>query len=63
MIEFKLDGMTCKHCVARVTQALKEADPHAEVNVDLASHNVAIESSKDPAILAAALTDAGYPPA
>jgi copper chaperone len=63
VIEFKLDSMTCNHCVATVTQALKQADPNAQVKIDLASHQVTVESTKERAVLAQALNAAGYPPA
>lgn len=62
MIEFQVEGMSCGHCVKAVTQAVKSADPQAAVVVDLASHKVQVDSQKDRASLAAALTEAGYPP-
>ena len=62
MLEFQVDAMSCGHCVKAVTQALKDADPHAVVVVNLAAHTVEVESASDKAILAAALTEAGYPP-
>lgn len=63
MIEFKLPSMTCGHCVGAVTQAVKQADPQAEVKVDLAAKSMQVESSRGRAELAAALTEAGYAPA
>jgi copper chaperone len=63
VIEFKLPDMTCGHCVARVTKALKEEDPAALVTVDLPTKAVRIESSHDAKALAAALAEAGYAPA
>jgi copper chaperone len=62
MIEFQVDGMSCGHCVKAVTQALKDADPHALVVVNLAEHTVEVESASDRSLLAAALSEAGYPP-
>jgi copper chaperone len=63
MQEFKLPAMSCGHCVAAVTGAVKNVDPAAKVEVDLDQKNARIESSQDRAVLAAALTEAGYPPA
>ena len=63
MIEFKLDAMSCGHCVAAVTETIKEVDPQARVEVDLDRKQVKIESSRDQARIAQALTEAGYPPA
>jgi len=63
MIEFELPAMSCGHCVGVVTSALKSVDPQAGVDVDLEGKRVKIESRRDRAALAAALTKAGYPPA
>lgn len=63
MIEFKLDAMSCSHCVATVTETIKEVDPQARVEVDLDRKQVKVESSRDKARIAQALTEAGYPPA
>lgn len=62
MLEFNVEGMSCGHCVSMVTQAVKGADPAAKVEVDLATHKVRVETSEDRRSIAAALTDAGYPP-
>ena len=62
MHEFKLPAMSCGHCVATVTGAVKEVDPTAVVEVDLDQKNARVESGADRAVLAAALAEAGYPP-
>ena len=36
MHDFKLPAMSCGHCVQAVTEAAKEVDPQARVEVDLA---------------------------
>ena len=61
MTEFKVEGMSCSHCVSMVTKTVKALDPNAKVEVDLASKKVMVESTEDRQILAAALTEAGYP--
>jgi copper chaperone len=63
MIELNVDGMTCGGCAARVTRAITAADPHAQVQVDLGSKRVRIESPLAPEALAQAVTEAGYPAA
>jgi copper chaperone len=63
VIEFKVEAMSCGHCVSTVTQAIKQVDPAAKVEVDLAGKKVKVESSEDRASIAQALTEAGYPPA
>ena len=63
MIEFKLPDMTCGHCAGRVTQALKGADAECKVAIDLKTRTAQVESRAERSELAAALADAGYPPA
>ena len=63
MIEFDVQAMSCGHCVSVVSQTIKELDPDARVEVDLAHKKVKFESGESPARLAQALTEAGYPPA
>lgn len=60
MIEFEVKDMSCGHCVSAVTKAVKLVDPAADVQVDLASKKVSVESSKERSKFAEALTEAGY---
>lgn len=63
MIAFQVQDMTCGHCVGTITQAVKEADPQAEVKIDLQQHRVEIDASKLTAQeLQTAITQAGYTP-
>lgn len=62
MIEFKVDAMSCSHCVTAVTETIKQLDPQARVEVDLDRKKVKVESSRDKARIAQALTEAGYAP-
>jgi copper chaperone len=57
---FHVQGMTCGHCVNAVTQAVKSIDPKAEVQVDLASGKVQVESQQDHAAIARAIEEEGY---
>ena len=63
MIEFRLPDMTCGHCVSRVSQALKQADPACKLDIDLSSQTVQVQSSEERQVLVDALCDAGYAPA
>ncbi|WP_147482136.1 heavy-metal-associated domain-containing protein, partial [Pseudomonas syringae] len=45
---FTVQGMTCGHCVRAVTEAIKNDDPAAEVQVELASKQVKVQSSLSP---------------
>lgn len=61
MIKFEVKDMSCGHCVAVVTKAVKSVDPQAQVDVDLATKQVSVESASERKVLAAALAEAGYP--
>jgi copper chaperone len=60
-MEFTIPAMSCGHCVGAITQTVKSLDPAAEVNVDLATKKVVVQSSQDQPTVAAALAEAGYP--
>lgn len=55
-------GMTCGHCVNAVTKELTALPGVTQVDIDLASGAVAIESDAplDTAAIAAAVEEAGY---
>lgn len=57
---FQVQGMSCGHCAAAVTQAVKTLDPAAEVQVDLASGKVDVQSRQDHAAIARAIEEEGY---
>jgi len=61
--EFQLPDMSCGHCAGRVTQALKQADPKCQVEIDLKTRTVRVESGEGRGALSVALTEAGYAPA
>lgn len=61
MLEFKVENMTCGHCVAAVTGALRGLDPAAEVRADLGQGRVSVTSAVPAGQLAAAIEAAGYP--
>lgn len=62
MTNFIVNNMTCGHCVATVTKAIKQLDPDAEVNVDLASKQVTVESGHSDNEISRILEEAGYKP-
>jgi copper chaperone len=61
MIEFTLPDMSCGHCERAVTQAVRQVDPAARVEVDLSQRKLRVESRVDAAQLARVLAEAGYP--
>jgi copper chaperone len=60
-MKFNVPDMTCGHCVATITRAIKAVDGAAEVKTDLAAKTVTVESSAPAAALARALEQVGYP--
>jgi copper chaperone len=61
MVELRVEGMTCGHCVDAITRAVKKADPGAHVLVDLASGRVTVDGDAPEAAVRRALDEAGYP--
>ena len=57
---FKVEGMTCGHCVSRITRAIKAEDPQARVEIDLAQRRVSVESALTREDIARQIGDAGY---
>jgi copper chaperone len=62
-ILFSIPDMSCGHCVRAITEAVQAADAQAQVHADLARHEVQVETTAPREVLAAQLTEAGYPPA
>jgi copper chaperone len=63
MYQFEIPNMSCGHCVRAVTEAVKAADPQAQVTVDLPTHQVQVDSQAAREAVVAQLTEAGYAPA
>lgn len=62
---YRVNGMTCEHCVRAVTQQITELDGVTAVTVDLAAgatSTVTVESDSalEDAAVAAAVNEAGY---
>lgn len=64
-ITLKIDGMTCGHCVASVTEELREVEGVTDVEVFLSAGgtstaNVTTSSPVENALLTQAVREAGY---
>ncbi|AHG39392.1 copper chaperone CopZ [Pseudomonas syringae CC1557] len=57
---FNVQGMTCGHCVRAVTEAIKHEDAAAEVQVELASKQVKVQSSLSPEQIIGLIDQEGY---
>lgn len=62
MLKFKVEDMTCGHCVATITKAVQQVDQQATVAADLPNHMVRIEGATDRKIIEQAIREAGYTP-
>lgn len=59
---YTVTGMTCDHCVAAVRQEVSDIEGVTNVDVELATGALTIESERpvDPAAVSAAVEEAGY---
>ena len=61
MQTFDVTGMTCQHCVAAVTDAIKRVDPDASPEVDLGTGKVVVQNDTAPEdVLLQAIAAEGY---
>ena len=60
-MRFRVENMSCSHCVRAVTNAIRELDPQARVDVDLAAGIVQVIGQVAPEDAAAAIAAEGYP--
>ncbi|MGK5038213.1 heavy-metal-associated domain-containing protein [Janthinobacterium sp. LB3P118] len=61
MYQLQVENMSCGHCVGSVTKAVHGIDPAAQVQIDLASKRVTVESPAELVAISAAIVEAGYP--
>lgn len=60
-LEYVVQGMTCAHCVASVTEEVSEVAGVTAVDVDLASGRVGVHGEGlDEEAVVAAVAEAGY---
>ncbi|MBB6054307.1 heavy-metal-associated domain-containing protein [Tolumonas osonensis] len=62
MTTLHVPDMTCQHCVATITRLIQQADPQAQLQIDLGQHKVAVDGKLNSAELIGLLEDAGYTP-
>ncbi|MFD3263857.1 heavy-metal-associated domain-containing protein [Phenylobacterium ferrooxidans] len=63
MLSYRVDDLSCGHCVQAVTAAIKALDPAADIAIDLASKRVDVRSDREQSAVAGAISKAGYTPA
>lgn len=62
MHEFTVQDMTCGHCVATITEAVKALDPDGRCEIDLPAKRVKVASALSADRVAAAISKAGFTP-
>lgn len=63
MIKLSIPDMSCGHCAGVITKAVKDLDPAAVVEFDMAARTASLTTTADPAEVYDALASAGYPAA
>lgn len=61
MLSLKVSGMTCGGCINAITRAIQAQDPQAQVQADLASQTVNLETFLSMAQASELITEAGFP--
>ena len=63
MISYRVEHMTCGHCVSTITAALNRVDAQARIHIDLETRRVDIDSARSSTNqFADAIRVAGYSP-
>ena len=61
MLTLQVSGMTCGGCINAITRAIQAQDAQAEVQVDLSTQSVTLNTTLSAAIAAQIIADAGFP--
>jgi copper chaperone len=61
MYTFKVPKMSCGGCANTITNALRQVDETAVIEINLADRVVRVDSQKSESALSEAMSNAGYP--
>ncbi len=61
-IKFYIPDMTCNHCVKTLTTAIQNKDPNAQLEIDLAKHELSIQATSHPSALEEIIKETGFTP-
>lgn len=62
MSTYKVEDMSCGHCVSTIETAVAAAEPGARATCDLGTKTVVITGARDERAVVQAIRDAGYEP-
>jgi copper chaperone len=57
---YRVEGMTCDHCVRAVRDEVSQVPGVVDVDVDLAGHSVTVTGDVDASAVRAAVASAGF---
>lgn len=60
MTTYLIKGMTCSGCAMAVTKAIKRSAPEAAVTVDFKAGTAKVEKGPEAAVIARAVSEAGF---
>jgi copper chaperone len=60
MYEIKISGMTCNGCLNGLTNALKKLDSNADIQIELSSQMLRIQSQKSKEEISSTIDNAGF---
>ncbi|UYZ84253.1 heavy-metal-associated domain-containing protein [Entomomonas sp. E2T0] len=61
-IKFYIPDMTCNHCVKTLTSAIQDKDQNAQLEIDLAKHELTIQGTSNPSLIEEIIKEAGFTP-
>lgn len=61
-IKFYISDMTCNHCVKTLTTAIQGNDHNAQLAIDLAKHELSIQTTNNPSVIEKIIKEAGFTP-
>jgi copper chaperone len=59
-LELKVTNIKCEACVETIQEAIQTADPQAQVEIDMGSQTVRVDSADAEETIRQAITAAGY---
>lgn len=60
MLNLKVDGMSCGHCVSTITKAIQSKYPKASANIDLSTQEIQIEGIENEKDVIQLIEQTGY---
>jgi copper chaperone len=59
-VQFTVSDMACSACVETITKAIQAIDPQAQINANLSTKALAIETQQPETLIKQTIVSAGY---